>query len=62
MKGKGHSFKLFQNRFLLDVAKYSFGDRVCDKWNKLPATIESSQGINAFKSKVRKIPEKHGGI
>jgi len=33
-----------------DVVKYSFGNRVCDQWNKLPAAIVSSQGINEFKS------------
>jgi len=46
--------KLFKKRVRLDIAKYSFGDRVCDQWNKLPAAVVSSQGINTFKCKVEK--------
>jgi len=49
-RGRGHSMKLFKERVRLDVAKYRFGNRVCDQWNKLPDAIVSSQGINAFKS------------
>ena len=30
---RGHSSKLFKRRVRLDVAKYKFGNRVCDEWN-----------------------------
>jgi len=55
-RGRGHSMKLFTKRVWLDIAKYSFGtgNRVCDKWNKLPAAVVSSQSINTFKSKLEK--------
>jgi len=41
---------------------YSFGNRVCDQWNKLPAAVASSQGINTFKSKLEKYLRNMGGI
>jgi len=31
---KGHSMKLLKKRVRLDIAKYSFGNRVCDQWTK----------------------------
>jgi len=33
---RGHDLKLFQKRVYLDAGKFSFGNRVCDEWNKLP--------------------------
>jgi len=30
MEGPGHSMKLFRKMVRLDIAKYSFGNRVCD--------------------------------
>jgi len=30
-KGRWHSMKLFKKRIRLDVAKFSFGNRVCDQ-------------------------------
>jgi len=51
-RGRRHSVKLFKESIRLDIAKYSFGNRVCDQWNKLPAAIVLSQGMNAFKSNL----------
>jgi len=39
------SMKLFKKRVRLYIAKYSFGNRMCDQWNKLPAGVVSSQGL-----------------
>jgi len=33
---KGHDIKLFKKRVELNVKKFSFGNRVSDKWNRLP--------------------------
>ena len=33
---RGHAFKLFKKRVRLDVAKYSFSNRICNVWNSLP--------------------------
>jgi len=35
-----HDWKLSKKRFNLDAGKLSFGNRVCDEWNKLPGWNE----------------------
>ena len=37
----GHAFKLYKDRFNLDIGKFSFSNRVCDSWNHLPNDIVS---------------------
>ena len=32
---RGHSFKLFKQRYCLDVGKFKFASRVCEEWNRL---------------------------
>jgi len=36
----------------LDVAKYSFGNRVVIEWNMLPENISMSKSVNEFKGKI----------
>jgi hypothetical protein len=38
-RGRGYDFKLFKKRVRLDIAKYSFGNRVCTPWNNLPHAV-----------------------
>ena len=59
---RGHSFKLYKKRINLDVAKYSFGNRVCASWNKLTEDIVSSQNINTFKGRLDKYLGRKGGL
>jgi len=33
---RGHTYDLFITRVRLDIAKFSFGNRVCEQWNHLP--------------------------
>ena len=35
-KTRGNSYKLLKKSFRLDVAKYNFGNRVVNEWNRLP--------------------------
>ena len=49
-RGRGHSFKLFKKRVQLDIAKYSFGNRVCIPWNNLPHAVVAASSVNLFKS------------
>ena len=49
-RGRGHDFKLFKKRVQLDIAKYSFGNRVCNSWNNLPHAVVAASSVNAFKS------------
>ena len=59
---RGHSFKLYKKRVNLDIAKYSFGNRVCTSWNNLTEDIVTSQSINIFKGRLDKYLGKQGGI
>lgn len=49
---RGHSFKLFIKRYRMDISKYSFGNRVCNSWNKLPDDVVSAPSVNVFKNKL----------
>jgi len=53
--------KLFRKRVRLGIAKYSFGNRVCDQGNKWPAALVSFQGRKYIQKQVRNIPEENGG-
>jgi len=50
--GRGHPFKLFIKRFERDIAKYSFGNRVCSSWNSLPHAVVTAPNVNAFKNRL----------
>jgi len=49
---RGHTYKLFKTRVRLDMAKFSFGNRVCEQWNHLPSDVVSSSSINFFKGRL----------
>jgi hypothetical protein len=47
---RGHNLKLYKQGCNKDVLKFSFGNRVVSKWNKLPFEVVNSKSINAFKA------------
>ena len=61
-RGRRHVFKLFKKRVRLDVAKYIFANRVCDRWNRLPEDVVSSPSVNVFKSRLDNYLGKSRGI
>jgi len=38
-----------KKRVNLDAGKFSFGNRVCDEWNKLPGWVVNVESMNNFK-------------
>jgi len=38
-------------RVKLDVGKFSFGNRVCDEWNRLPEWVVNVESVNKLKGK-----------
>ena len=50
---RGHSKKLFKKRTRLDV-KYSFSNRVVDKWNSLTDTRVNCITVNNLKDYILK--------
>ena len=50
---RGNVCKLYKKGFKLDIAKYSFGNRVVNLWNKLPdSVILGGGGLDAFKGRL----------
>jgi len=47
-----HDFKLFKKLVNLDAGKCSFGNRVCDDWNRLPGWVVSAENVNEFKGNL----------
>ena len=50
----GISFKLFQHRARLDIAKYSFGNRVVQDWNHLLNYVVQGSSLDIFKGRLDK--------
>jgi len=46
---RGQDWKLFKKRFNLDAGKFSFGNKVCDEWNKLPRWVANVESFNECK-------------
>ena len=51
---RGHFMKLYKERVYKDVCKYSFSNRVIDKWNSLPEDSINATSINMFKNRLDK--------
>ena len=49
---RGHSCKLFKERFLTDFGKFSFGNRVVNEWNLLTQDLVDCSTVEQFKIKV----------
>ena len=49
---RGHSLKLFKDRFNTNIGKHSFANRVVDEWNLLTEDIISCNTVNQFKVKI----------
>jgi len=46
----------------LDVAKFSFGNRICKQWNHLPGDVLSSSSVNIFKERLDNYLKTKGGF
>ena len=57
-----NSSKLFGKRRQLDVAKFSFSNRVCTDWNHLPEEVVSAKSISVFKNRVEYVLGKWRGF
>jgi len=48
---RGHDWKLYKKHVNLDAGKFSFGNRVCDEWNKLTGWVVNVESMHEFKGK-----------
>jgi len=51
---RGHEFKLFKKRVILEVGKGLFSYRVCEVWNRLSEKVVKARSVNVFKGEVDK--------
>ena len=58
---RGNSLKLYKERVNTDMLKFSFGNRIINKWNRLPDEVVKVTGINAFKTKLDRYLRNKGG-
>ena len=47
-------YNIAVERARLDIRKHSFTGRVPERWNKLPASVKSSETIQMFKTAMKK--------
>ena len=52
---RGHSKKLVQERFKLDVRKYFFSQRVENRWNGLSEDVVSAGTVETFKKRLEEL-------
>ena len=52
MVTRGHSMKLYKKRVRLEVGRWSFGNRVVERWNSLPEDVVEEETVNGFKGKL----------
>ena len=45
---RGHSHKLFSERFAKDIGKYTFKNRVVKIWNSLPNSVVTAKDVKSF--------------
>ena len=51
---RGHQFKIYKNRYRLNVRGNYFSNRVIDLWNELPENTVMAPTLNSFKSRLNK--------
>jgi len=49
---RGHIMKLSKQRTSLDVRKFSFSQRVVQKWNKLSQDVVDATSVKQFKNRL----------
>ena len=47
---RGHETKLTKERSILDVSKHSFGQKIINSWNSLPAKVVYAKTVSSFKN------------
>ena len=57
-KVRGHTYKIVNNSFRLDVGKNFFSNRVVDAWNELPQYVIDAETVNSFTARLDKFHHK----
>ncbi len=49
---RGHDKKLYQKRYVKEVRKFFFTNRIVKMWNTLPSDVVNAPSVNAFKNRL----------
>ena len=49
---RGHGVTLAKKQCRLDIRKFSFSQRIINKWNKLSADCVGARSVNILKNKI----------
>jgi hypothetical protein len=52
---RGNPLTLVHNKIRLDVAKFFFTNRICEKWNSLADDVVLSNSVEAFRAKIDRL-------
>lgn len=52
----------YKKGFRTNIAKYSFGNRVIDEWNRLPSCVIESSSLGVFKGSLDRFLSGMGGV
>ena len=55
---RGHCLKLKKGRVSTDLRQHFFSERSINIWNQLESSIDESQSLNIFKSKLQALYDK----
>ena len=51
---RGHSQKIYKQRYRLKIRGHFFSNRIVDSWNDLPSEVVTAPSLNSFKSRLNK--------
>ena len=51
---RGHQYKVFKGRFISEVGRNVFSNRIINNWNGLPVWVVESESVNQFKGRIDK--------
>ena len=51
---RGHSQKIYKQRYRLKIRGHFFSNRIVHSWNNLPSEVVNAPSLNSFKSRLNK--------
>ena len=59
---RGHSLKLYKERYNSNIGKFSFSNRVVEHWNNLSEYVVTSSTVNTFKNRYDRFIKNLSGV
>ena len=49
---RGHNLKLYKKKFMTNIYKNFFSNRIINSWNQLPQYVIEADNVNSFKNRL----------